>query len=329
MLIGLAFATIQCSALSRGDEIDIQGSVAASTNNLVSPQPLDLFLDQIKFSGHLGSDALFNSHRLFEIHLMNEDESLLLACVGHNQRASLAKMGEAYITYGEIKAQFIADQNTNLESNTPVVVRFIEKHQGESCPSGYLGNSQEGHSDLVLDQIETTYGQLTNQKLIFEGVATVGFVKGDQASWPIEKTPLVANGALSVDQLKIQDVNFGEASSPELALMLYEKNNPLAIGCTDLWDVDSDAVIYGTLRYDFTDADDTDIRLNDLDADQQYVLKLVELDNGNCIDLLDESTQNGVGVTVLESTDDVEFDQLVDSEIELGNDTDYIRLITR
>ena len=328
-LVAVSVLMQQCASLSRGDQIENQGSVVAATNSLVAPESLDLFLDQIQFKGHLGDDVLFNEHPDFEIHIMNEDESTLLACVGPNQKASLLKMAEDFITYGEIKAQFVVGKNVILDPETPIVARFIEKRMGASCPSGYQVDPENQNSDLMLAKVETTFGELVESKIEFGNVATAGFVKSEQPSWPLTQIPLKANGVLSADQLKISDMNFGEATSPELALMLFEKNETLPIACTDLWDIDSDEVTYGTLRYDFIDADETDVRLSDLDATKKYILKLVELDNGDCVDLLAEDTQVGVGVSILDQTGEINYADLVDSKIPLSDDADYVRLITR
>ncbi len=330
----LLTSLIQCTSLARGDQVQATGEVASSTNNLFQPTKIDLYLDQIKFDGHLGSDTIVNTHPDFEIHIMDQAETKLLACVSSIQKTSLGSMGEDFITYAHIEAPFVASIDAPFAADTPVTLRFIEKHTNSSCPLGYDGGNpniqNDSNADRVLAKEHIKFGELTTQKIIFENTATTAFKTAAQDFWAVEETPTEVNGILSADQILLNDaVDFGEFTSPELALLIYEVGQDHPEACADLWDVDADDVLYGTMRYDFLDSEDRDVRLSALNPAKSFVLKLVELDEADCLHLLKNEDGIGIGVAVLDVTDDIPHADLTNGPFEFKNNTGDVLLVTR
>lgn len=315
LLLLTAITSIHCGA-ARGTTFQENGEVEASTNSLVSAQKLDLFLDQIHFDGVFWS--------AFEIHIMDETESQLLACTGGDG------FSDAIITFAQLKNQFVIDDGIKLEADTPIVVRFIEKKSAPRCPNGYVGTVDSKSADRVLGKQSMTYRELNTKLIEFPKVATVGFTKGDQASWPVVTKDPVSDGVLSVDQIKIRSgINYGEWSQPEWAVALYQEGYDIPVACTDISEVDKLGILYATMDYDFFDADNREVRLTDFDLSANYRAKLLEFDWGNCQDLLDEEKSFDTQVSFFGATRLMLLTELLDDVQSLNGFGDYIRLTAR
>lgn len=332
VLILTLITLAHCGSISRGDELGGPGTVNRSTNDLRNPGQSNLVLDQIQFDGHVGIEDLWNTHPRLEIHIMDEAEENLLACVGSRQKRILSVMGEAYITYGDLNAIFLEDNEAHLRSDTRVVLRLIEKYDGNSCPDGYVGeaHAEDDHPDRILSSLSLEYGEVTAGTVEFPGYATAYFRTSDEDPRVVERTPPVNGRGIEIDRLRLNNgsIDSGEYSDPEVAFLLYVAGSDTPRACSELFDVDEGGFLYGTLRYRLEESDDTDLFMDELDDQETYRFKLVEVDNGGCQDILEENSV-GVSLTVLAASQDIQLDQFLDDVIEFNNDYGYFSLTTR
>lgn len=318
----------------RGDHIRSEGA-GESTNDLNNSTKLNLVLDQIQFEGRVGSDFLFNEHPDIEIHILDAQAENLLACVGTLQKDALDNLGEDRITYANLNAVFVKNEDAVLTDATPVVVRLVVRNSVSYCPDGLQGPGEldaEGRRltpDTILSHIDMRFGDLMHGQVVFPRVANARFRPDNNDPINLPITAPLADRPLTVDQITLTtfDLSPGESSLAELAVLVYATGEDTPVGCAELFDVDYSGITYGTMGYTLTDADNHELYAERLDSRLTYKLKLVELDNGGCEDVTGENSAD-VGIAFLGSTGEIRVDDLVGIRHNLSGNRGSVALTT-
>lgn len=313
------------------EKTEATGSEEESTNGLVDPQPIDLFLDAIRLEIDVntgGWENLDNDAEI-EIHIMDENEETLLACTGSSERLIMEDLRED-ILYAQMNAQFNASSGTVFDDSTPIVLRLINKGAHDPCPSGY-DSSETGSNgsdiapDRVVAGVSLNYDALFSGAVDIDGAATVYFKTEEDDPFEPEEAADQTGGDLAINQVYLSEEEFNddESSHPEVELFLAPFGSFDFIACVDLEAVEAGSLMYAELDFAFQDTDENAVTLDDLDEDTAYWLILAEMDEDRCPD---SSALSDGEYDLLATTGSLTRDDLLADEVDFDDDFGFVNL---
>jgi len=338
LIILFSCSLVRCSCFSLGfgsssgdhDDWDDDGAGAGEYVNQAGSSYAfhDLYLDAIYLeTDFYRYDATYDDAEI-EIHVMDESEESMLACVGENNHPVLEYLRND-IQYGQINAQFYKQADATLDSDTMVTIHLVEKGKYQpACPENLnTGTSKSSTDDITIDTLTLAYKDIFEGPIVFADYATVYFKTEEMTEQVFEVSEDLDDGFLTVNQLYLEnkEINDDEYSRPEVGVFLAPYGSYEMTACVEFEYVESGGVLFGDLNEYLLNEDGQYVSLEDLDPEESYWFILVEMDDKRCPDpdvFLDSDEYNLLG-----TTQSIIFEDMTTTQIEFANGYGYLNLI--